>query len=1360
MAKKDVVVTLEFTDKGSAKIKKVVKDTEKQLKGLGKSAKDSGKGFKKMGDEVKKSGAGMSKFKSIMKSTAAQMAMGMGAMMGIQGAIRGVKRILSDTMQTGREFEREWANVTTMLTISTEETEKMKWELLKLSPILGETTDLAKGMYQVLSASIQPAKAIKFLGEAAKSAQAGVTTTTVAVDALTTVINAYGYAAEDVTKVSDIMFQTVKRGKLTYEGMSGALGTIVPIASQVGISFEDIAAAMATLTRQGIDVNTTTVQLRQVMVSVLKPTKEAADEAKRLGLEFSAAAIKAKGLGGFLADVQAKTGGSSDSMTKLFGNVRALTGVMGLAGKSAEAFAYDMELMGRASGSTEVAFQKQMQSADFWMKTAKNTIKKLQIAVYEGLVAPFKKGITTSKDLDTSIETLIDKVFNFGAAIGSFAKSAMENISILIAGFSGLQASVNKTAEVFTDRLMKKLDHNYKTQVEVMSAAKVEAKLWAESVEHVAVSLEDLADKFDKVRWREKIEALNRSMEEQAQTQAILEGNYDGLWGAITRSGIAMKENIGFIYATANSSKEASDRVRAYKESINDIGKATEKAASGQEKLNEALKKFGVTLKTNLEVRLKSVTAFFEKYREQLSPNSVIKLAKEIKTLRLELGLQEEVVTTIIPKTVRFADTFRETSNILAQANIETNALSHTIAFMGDSFMGAVEWIKEMKENAIILGVQTIPMLTSSLKKQKETLAELMKEKLLDPKAIVASVEQIIAGMKRLGIPIDKFYKELLKTNKKAASILAKDWMKSFSQVGVLLNVLGEQTGGLFGDLISTVGLGIQQAMELAKDEILSFADILGRLSPMIGEIGGALGSLISGTTENFAKMGASLGGAIGGMFGPLGKAIGSFAGGLLGGLFKKKKDPAQIAAEALERHLKDITNTLSRFGEISEATAEKIQKTDEALEGFAAVSMHFADVIRDVGVRQDNINDLWVRTGEIVQHVKSGFLGLEEGTAALGESFTLLLEGARKLGQEGSQAMLDFIRNVRESGLEVKEVTEYVLDQLDKIPSSLNTLIKNMGNNYKKLGKIVMVTFNAMIANGRGYMETLEAMKGPLEALFDEYEKRGKKLPSYLQPMKDLMEAMELKPKIFENLDAAISVLDALRNTAYLTQGAFDALASTAKKFARAILDVEGNLNQALKSMTLTESQIQQLLPVVAQFVGAAALFGLGIPAWMKTFVTQQLGVDWGDFKETVKAQAGAGIATVEKLQKLIEKTKEGNKRMRDKLHNETTRVIEALRGGRRKDTEPDLGAAQGFHGTVPKPTTILVHPDEQIDITPNGQPQTGGDIIFAPSFNLLDGSDVGSLVEEKLFPAFLRLVDLNKGGARFDLRKAAEIE
>jgi TP901 family phage tail tape measure protein len=391
--------------------------------------------FSKAEKTIKKGQAGITKstktaggaFKGMWK----QVAAGVGVTQVVTSGIRMIKDQISDVIQKGREFETEWANVTTMISDTSVNTEELRDELLNLSPTLGSTTELAKGMYQVLSASIEPAKAIEFLGEAAKSAKAGVTDTATAVDALTTVINAYGMEAGQVTNVSDVMFQTVKRGKLTYEELSTSLGTVVPIAANLGVEFTEVGAAMASLTRQGIDAATATMQMRQVLMSILTPSKEAAELAEALGIEMGAGALKTKGFVGWLKEMKEKTGGSADAMGKLVPNARALTAVMALAGERIGEVTDDLDLMSEAwttGGQTQEAFTKQMQTASFWMDAGKEAVDKFKISFYLGLVEPFKAGITTADDLDKTTKELTQTFRDLGEAIGFVLKAAADTL--------------------------------------------------------------------------------------------------------------------------------------------------------------------------------------------------------------------------------------------------------------------------------------------------------------------------------------------------------------------------------------------------------------------------------------------------------------------------------------------------------------------------------------------------------------------------------------------------------------------------------------------------------------------------------------------------------------------------------------------------------------------------------------------------------------------------------------------------------------------------------------------------------------------------------------------------------------------
>ena len=86
---------------------------------------------------------------------------------------------------------------------------------------------LAKGLYDILSASVPAGKAMNFLAVSSKAARGGATTTAVAVDGLTSIMNAFRIEADQVGAVSDLMFATVKSGNVRclgsiLKGLQGA----------------------------------------------------------------------------------------------------------------------------------------------------------------------------------------------------------------------------------------------------------------------------------------------------------------------------------------------------------------------------------------------------------------------------------------------------------------------------------------------------------------------------------------------------------------------------------------------------------------------------------------------------------------------------------------------------------------------------------------------------------------------------------------------------------------------------------------------------------------------------------------------------------------------------------------------------------------------------------------------------------------------------------------------------------------------------------------------------------------------------------------------------------------------------------
>ena len=198
--------------------------------------------------------------------------------------------------------------------------------------------NLNKGLFDLISAGTPANKAIDSLRVATQLATAGATNTSVAVDGLTSAINAYGLDASEAGNVSAKFFQAQKEGKTTVEELARSFGKTGAIAKTAGISFEELLASVSAITKGGVATSEAFTSLNAFIAGVIKPTKDATAEAERLGIEFNSTALRTKGLQGFLEDLVNSEGFNSTSVEKLFGSVEALKATFSLTGTQAKDF--------------------------------------------------------------------------------------------------------------------------------------------------------------------------------------------------------------------------------------------------------------------------------------------------------------------------------------------------------------------------------------------------------------------------------------------------------------------------------------------------------------------------------------------------------------------------------------------------------------------------------------------------------------------------------------------------------------------------------------------------------------------------------------------------------------------------------------------------------------------------------------------------------------------------------------------------------------------------------------------------------------------------------------------------------------
>lgn len=258
---------------------------------------------------------------------------------------------------------------------------------------LASSNQLLAASYDVASAGFSKAADIaKILEASTFGAVGGMTDIATVSDAATSVMNAFGLTTDSVAKIVDGFIQTQNDGKIVVGQYASQIGRVAPIAAAAGVGVDELNAAISTVTAQGVPVESTFSGINQVIASIVKPTSEAAKAAKRLGLDFSSAAIKTKGFGGFLEDVIDKTGGSEVEITKLFGSVDALKALMPLINDDLVRFNKNLDNQRNATGAAEAAADIMGETVSSQISRIVNSLSTL-VRGLDQVLGPAIKGI-------------------------------------------------------------------------------------------------------------------------------------------------------------------------------------------------------------------------------------------------------------------------------------------------------------------------------------------------------------------------------------------------------------------------------------------------------------------------------------------------------------------------------------------------------------------------------------------------------------------------------------------------------------------------------------------------------------------------------------------------------------------------------------------------------------------------------------------------------------------------------------------------------------------------------------------------------------------------------------------------------
>lgn len=376
------------------------------------------------------------------------------ALDSVTNSLRQISDVLNTITEDSRSFGAAMKAANTMAGKNAEGFSRLKGQVAELSKTVPLARDeLAKGLYQVISNGVPENNWISYLQASSKAAVGGIANLEEVVKVTSTVIKNYGLEWSAAEDIQDKIQLTAKNGVTSFEQLAAALPSVTGQAAQLGVSFTEMLAVMATLT--GVTGNTADVstQLASVLTALTKESSKSQKMAQEMGISFDAASIKAAGgLRNFLQELDKtitaysqKTGELKESIySKLFGRAEALRLVNALTGNLAAKFDENIKALDNSAGTIDKAFDEMSSTGSATTQMLKNQAAKFQdvISSVIGAVQPYlnfttQMGITTLSIMNLSKALKGLHIMQKIAAV----PTKLMSVAMLLCGLRGTRAA-------------------------------------------------------------------------------------------------------------------------------------------------------------------------------------------------------------------------------------------------------------------------------------------------------------------------------------------------------------------------------------------------------------------------------------------------------------------------------------------------------------------------------------------------------------------------------------------------------------------------------------------------------------------------------------------------------------------------------------------------------------------------------------------------------------------------------------------------------------------------------------------------------------------------------------------------------
>ncbi|MGG6437373.1 phage tail tape measure protein [Saccharococcus caldoxylosilyticus] len=303
---------------------------------------------------------------------------------------------LGFAVKKSMDFEAQIDRVGAVAGATPAEIKKLEQAALDLGASTSKSaTEVAQGMEIMGAMGYNTNQILAAMPGVIAAAEASGEDMALVADTVSAALNSFGLSADKASKVADVLAQAANDSAAGIQDMQYTFKYAAPVASQLGISLEQLAAATEIMANSGIRGEQAGTTLRAALLRLADPPKEAANTLHDLGVKITDANGKMLPFSNIIGQIREKTEGMSNAqkaaaLSTIFGT-EAVSGMLAIVEAGPQKLDQLTKSLQNSGGASQEAAKKMKDNLKGSLEELQGAFETAQITIGNALAPAIEK---------------------------------------------------------------------------------------------------------------------------------------------------------------------------------------------------------------------------------------------------------------------------------------------------------------------------------------------------------------------------------------------------------------------------------------------------------------------------------------------------------------------------------------------------------------------------------------------------------------------------------------------------------------------------------------------------------------------------------------------------------------------------------------------------------------------------------------------------------------------------------------------------------------------------------------------------------------------------------------------------------